>query len=101
MEDLNKLETVPTVDAIVKEEPVVEPVIVERVIEQAPIGVPTPKPTPPAKTDKDSVFLYSSKNFVGIAKGCSKVDKDLAEQLLKNKNIRLATQEEINIQINK
>ena len=105
MDDLNKLETVPTVDALVKEEPAVEVKVVEPVIEKAPAPEPTPAPKPaepkPAKEDKNLVSVYSSKDFVSISKGYSKVDKSLAESLLKNKNVRLATEEEIKTHLNK
>lgn len=97
MDDLNKLETVPTVDALIKEEPIVEVVPVEPVVEKAPEPTPAPKTAPAPKVekeDKNLVSLYSEKNLIGIAKGYSKVDKNLAEELLKNKNVRLATSEE-------
>lgn len=94
MEDWNKLESVPTVDALIKEEPAIEVKPVEPVVEEAP--APAPKPVAPKveKEDKGLVALYSEKNLVGISKGYSKVDKNLAAELLKNKNVRLATPEE-------
>lgn len=108
MDDLNKLETVPTLDALVKEEPIVEVKPVEPVVEKSPAPTPTPAPKPeptpapkPAKEDDGLVALYSGKNFVTILKGYSKVDKTLAEELLKNKNIRLATEEEVKQHLNK
>jgi hypothetical protein len=106
MDEFNKLETAPTVEAIVKEEPIIEVKPVEPVIEEAPAPAPVeaPKPAPaakPAKEDKNLVGLYSSKDFTGISKGYSKVDKSLATELLKNKNIRLATEEEVKAHLNK
>ena len=110
MDDLNKIETVPTLDALVKEDPVVEVKPVEPVV--APVTAPTAPAKPvasapvvqapkPVKEDKNLVALYSAKDFVSISKGYSKVDKALAEELLKNKNVRLATQEEVNQNLNK
>ena len=96
MEDWNKLESVPAEDALIKEEPIIEVKPVEPVVEEAPAPTPAPKPVAPKveKEDKGLVALYSEKNLVGIAKGYSKVDKNLAAELLKNKNVRLATPEE-------
>ena len=111
MDEINKLEAVPTLDALVKEEPIIEVKPVEPAVEEspAPVAVETPKPTPapvapapkPVKEDDGLVALYSAKNFVTILKGYSKVDKTLAEELLKNKNIRLATEEEVKQHLNK
>lgn len=120
MDDLNKLETVPTLDALVKEQTIVEVKPVEPAVEEspAPVAAQAPKLTPtivipqpapaaqaptpkPAKEDDGLVALYSGKNFVTILKGYSKVDKTLAEELLKNKNIRLATEEEAKQHLNK
>jgi hypothetical protein len=106
MEELNKLETVPAVEALVKEEPSVELKPVESAVVEAPAPevVEAPKTAPASKTVKEDdgvVALYSSKNFSGISKGYSKVDKTLANELLKNKNIRLATEEEVKTHLNK
>jgi hypothetical protein len=110
MDELNKMQNVPTSDALVKEEHIVEVKPVEPVVAQSPApAAPTPAPaasaaTPapkPVKEDKNLVALYSAKDFVSISKGYSKVDKAIAEELLKNKNVRLATQEEISQNLNK
>jgi hypothetical protein len=106
MDELNKLETVPAPVAPVKEETFIEVKPVESVVEEspAPVAEEAPKPEPAqkvAKEDKDLVSLYSAKNFSGIARGYSKVDKTLANELLKNKNIRLATEEEVKAHLNK
>ena len=110
MDDLNKLETVPTLDALVKEDPIVEVKPVEPVVAPVTAPVAPAKPTTPTsaaqapkpvKEEKNLVALYSEKDFVSISKGYSKVDKGLAEELLKNKNVRLATQEEVNQNLNK
>jgi len=120
MDELNKMQNVPTSDALVKEEHIVEVKPVEPVVAQSPApAAPTPAapaaaapapaapapaaaPAPkPVKEDKNLVALYSAKDFVSISKGYSKVDKAIAEELLKNKNVRLATQEEISQNLNK
>lgn len=107
MDNWNKIESVPAVDALIKEEPIVEVEVVEPVVEEAPAPTPEPTPAPkpsapkPAKEDNNLIALHSAKDFVGISKGYSKVDKSLAERLLKNKNIRLATEEEIKTHLNK
>ena len=124
MDELNKMQNVPTSDALVKEEHIVEVKPVEPVVAQspapaaptpaapapaapapaaaAPASAAAPAPAPkPVKEDKNLVALYSAKDFVSISKGYSKVDKAIAEELLKNKNVRLATQEEISQNLNK
>jgi len=106
MDELNKLEAVPTIHALVKEEPIIEVKTVEPVVEEAPapLKVEAPAPGPlskPIKQDKNLVSLYSAKNFTSISKGYSSVDKELATELLRNKNVRLATEEEVKTHLNK
>jgi hypothetical protein len=107
MDELNKMQDVPTADAPATEEHVVEvkpaePVVAPSNAPAAHAPKPTAAPTPkPVKEDKNLVALYSEKDFVSISKGYSKVDKALAEELLKNKNVRLATQEEVSQNLNK
>mgnify|MGYP000609207537 CR=1 FL=1 len=87
----------------IEEVAIVEPLPVEEsaVIETETPIAPTKKEKPDALLDEKTVALYSSKNFVAISQGYSKVDKDLAKELLKNKNIRKATLEEIEEHFNK
>jgi hypothetical protein len=107
MDELNKMQNVPTSDALVKEEHIVEvkpvaPAVAQSPAPAAPAPVLPSAPAPkPVKEDKNLIALYSAKDFVSISKGYSKVDKSIAEELLKNKNVRLATQEEISQNLNK
>lgn len=113
MDELNNTEYVPTVDELVVEDHIVEvdavePDAVEPVSYNAPVETPepiqieepaeAPVETPVSKkinSNDNLVALYSAKDFAGISKGYSKVDKVVAQGMLKNKNIRLATEEEI------
>lgn len=104
MDELNKIEAVPTVDALFKKEPIIEVDTVEPVIEKSPAPAPVETLKPdlkPVKEDNNLVALYSAKDFIAISKGYSKVDKALAEELMKNKNVRLATEEEVKQHLNK
>jgi hypothetical protein len=83
--------------AIVEPLPVEESTVIET---ETPIS-PTKKEKLADSLDEKTVALYSSKNFVAISQGYSKVEKDLAKELLKNKNIRKATLEEIEQHFNK
>ena len=83
--------------AIVEPLPVEESAVIDTEI---PISH-TKKEKPSTSLNEEKVALYSSKNFVAISQGYSKVDKDLAKELLKNKNIRKATLEEIEKNFNK
>lgn len=105
MDNINNVEPTATEDLIVEEvvavsEPVV-PEIIEPVIQETQPEPVVVKPKSAKKIDSNDVALYSSKNFVGISKGYSSVDKSLANELLKNPNIRLATETEINEHLNK
>lgn len=89
-------------------EDVVEEVVVEPVMAEEPILIKEEVASPPAKKsktehslDKNSVLLYSAKDFSKISKGYFKEDKKVAVGLLKNKNIRLATEQEIKEYFNK
>lgn len=102
MENWNKIESVPAVDALVKEAPVVEPAVVEQ---KAPTPA-APKPAQAAPNSSDSVVLYSIKDInagsgISISAGYSKVSKKDAETLLQYGSIRKASAEEIEIYFNK
>lgn len=101
MEDFNKLDNSADTKVVVEE--VITP---EPLLEEEPIVVKVEDPTPPAKKSKvtisaDDVVVYSKKKLTGVSEGYSKVNKDLAKQLLTNKNVRLATEEEIKQHFNK
>jgi len=91
MEDLNKIENVPTVDAPVAPTP-------------APVA---PAPVAPATpTSSDSVVLYATKDIVtesgaSVSQGYSRVSKKDAEQLLQHSKVRVASTEEIETYFNK
>jgi hypothetical protein len=100
MEDLNKIENVPAVDALVKEVPVAQSAVVEQVAPEAP------KPTPATHTSSDSVVLYATKDIVtesgaSVSQGYSRVSKKDAEQLLQHSKVRVASTEEIETYFNK
>ena len=102
MENWNKIESVPAVDALVKETPVAAPVVVEQ---KAPTTTDL-KPTQEALTLLESVVLYSIKDItlssgLSVSKGYSKVNKKDSEQLLKNPSVRKASTEEIETYFNK
>jgi hypothetical protein len=91
MEDLNKIENVPAVDAPVAPAP-------------APVA---PAPVAPATpTSSDSVVLYATKDIVtesgaSVSQGYSRVSKKDAEQLLQHSRVRVASTEEIETYFNK
>ncbi len=102
MENWNKIESVPAVEALVKESPVVEPAVVEQ---KAPTPA-APKPAQAEPNSSDSVVLYSIKDIVAesgasASKGYSKVSKKDAETLLQYSSIRKASAEEIETYFNK
>ena len=102
MEDLNKIESVPAIDALVKEAPAVQPAAVEH---KAP-APEAPKPTLATPTSSDSVVLYATKDIVtesgaSISQGYSRVSKKDAEQLLQYSKVRVASTEEIETYFNK
>jgi hypothetical protein len=104
MENWNKIPNTPAIDALVEKDPIIDTVVVEPVIEEAPSPILESEPKPAhAKPIKEDglVAVHSSKDFAGISKGYSRVEKDLATSLIKNKNIRLATEEEIKTHLNK
>ena len=92
MEDLNKIENVPTVDA--------------PIAPAAPAPV-APAPVAPATpTSSDSVVLYATKDIVtesgaSVSQGYSRVSKKDAEQLLQHSKVRVASTEEIETYFNK
>lgn len=99
MDNLNKMDSVPPVEALVKEAPAVQPVAVEQ---QAP-APEAPKPTP---TLLDSVVLYAIKDIVtesgaSAPKGYSRASKKDAEELLQYSKVRVASTEEIETYFNK
>jgi hypothetical protein len=99
MEDLNKIESVPAVDALVKEAPAVQPAAVEH-------KAPAPEAPKPTSTSSESVVLYATKDIItesGLSapKGYSRVSKKDAEQLLQYSKVRVASTEEIETYFNK
>ena len=106
MEDLNKIESVPAVDALVKEAPAVQPAAFVRPAPTAPIAPEAPKPTTPTPTSSDSVVLYAIKDIVtesgaSAPKGYSRASKKDAEELLQYSKVRVASTEEIETYFNK
>lgn len=106
MDELNKLETVPTVDALVEEDSAVKIEVVEPVIEPAPTPEPEAKPVAPKIIKEDGVVLYSLKDIstesgLSISKGYSKVSIANANELLGYKSVRKASAEEIKVYFNK
>lgn len=102
MENWNKIESVPAVDALVKESPVVEPTVVEQ---KAPAPA-APKPAQVAHNSSDSVVLYAIKDIAtesgaSVLKGYSRVSNKDAELLLQYGSIRKASAEEIETYFNK
>lgn len=100
MDNFNKVENVPAVDALVKEAPVAQPAVVEHVAPEAP------KPTQQTPNSSDSVVLYAIKDIVTesgafASKGYSRVSKKDAEELLQHTKVRIASTEEIETYFNK
>lgn len=95
MDNLNKMDSVPPVEALVKEAPAVQPAAVE--------------PTAPATAvhaSSDSVVLYATKDIItesgaSAPKGYSRVNKKDAEELLQYSKVRVASTEEIETYFNK
>jgi hypothetical protein len=99
MDNLNKIDSVPPVEALVKEAIAVQPAAVEH---KAPASE-SPKPTP---TSSESVVLYATKDIItesgaSASKGYSRVSKKDAEQLLQYSKVRVASKEEIETYFNK
>jgi hypothetical protein len=102
MDNLNKIDSVPPVEALVKEAPAVQPSAVEH---KAP-ATESQKPVSATPTSSDSVVLYAIKDIVtesgaSASKGYSKVSKKDAEELLKYNKVRVASKEEIETYFNK
>jgi len=95
MDNLNKIDSVPPVEALVKEAPAVQPAAVEQ-----------KAPAPAAPTSSDSVVVYATKDIItesgaSASKGYSRVSKKDAEQLLQYSKVRVASTEEIETYFNK
>lgn len=118
MDNWNKIETVPTVDALVKEEvpavveaietDIVETEVIETTVDESPISAPDVEVEPlVVNTSKeDDVVLYAIKDLstpsgLSIAKGYSKVSIKDAKEFLEYKSIRKASTEEIKTYFNK
>jgi hypothetical protein len=112
MDNWNKIESVPTTDALIKEEAAVvaESVAVEAVeavVEETPKPTPAPAAAPAPKVEKeDGVVLYALKDIVtasglSISKGYSKVSLSNAKEFLEHKAVRKASPEEIKTYFNK
>lgn len=102
MDNLNKIDSVPAVEALVKE----APIAVAAVVEQQNPTVPAPKPIQEAPNSLESIVLYSIKDInlasgPSIPKGYSKVNKKDSEELLKHPSVRRAGVEEIETYFNK
>ena len=102
MDNFNKVENVPAVDALIKETPTVVPAPVEQ---KAP-APEAPKPSQQTPNSSDSVVLYALKDIVTesgafASKGYSRVSKKDAEELLRHTKVREASVEEIETYFNK